>query len=940
MGFLEPAALLFALPLALLFWRTRPRELGAKTVRALALLALVLALAGAFLPVGRPGRDLVVVVDRSRSMPADADERALELIRLAESQRESGDRVAVVTFGEEANIAQPPREEGAFPGFQREDGPDGSDLAGALDLALGVVPKGRPARILLVTDGAATTDVPEGFERRAQGRGIPIDVRALRRDGVSDLAVERIDLPETVGEGEPFQFSVWVRAARPVRTEFRLVRAGRTLSSGEREFEAGLNRLVFRDVLEEGGVAEYAVDVASPDDTTPENNRGLGSLRAVGPPRVLVLCEEGVSTLVLALRERGLLVDSARPEAVSIDPLFLTAYRSVVLENVDAGRVGETGMYALADFVTERGGGLLVTGGTASFGRGGYYRSPLDPILPVSMELRQEHRKLAIALSIVMDRSGSMTAPVDSSRSKMDLANAGAAAAIESLSEMDSVSAIAVDQEAHVIRGQSSLEKKGEAAATVRRIRSEGGGIYVYNGLVEAVRQLKDDPRLTKHIILFADAADSEQQEGCEGLLAEAAGAGVTCSVIALGTERDPDAAFLRRVGATGRGSVTFTTSPTDLPRLFAQDTMQVARANFVDEPTATRALPGLLGLGDLPADDFPGLGGYNLTYLRPESTAAVVTTDEFAAPVVAFVYRGLGRAAAFTGQIGGTYGASVAEWDRFSAFAAGLVRFTLGTEEPGGLFATVERRGSQAVYRLELDPDAPIPAVLGRLAASALRPDGSRTRLEFERVDAQTFEAQLDLGEAGTVIADAVLPDGTTLALPPVSLPYSPEFQDQRGNEPKRLLDRLARGSGGHELSSANELFVGERGDLGSRPIQRELVLAALLLVLFEITMRRLSLWVFVRVPRRVRRATTAEVATPGAATEPSAPRPVGPPASKDRTSAPREPATRTAAPEPVRRAAPGGLAKEPREGTIEDALAAARRRAKGRLGRGEDES
>jgi len=958
MGFIEPAALLLAVPLAWLLWRTHSGQRGATALRAVVLGLLVLALAGPFLPIGRPGRDLVLVVDRSRSMPTDVDERALELVRLAEAARDSGDRLGLVAFGRDASVEQVPLEEGTFGGFQQVVDPDGSDLAGALELAMGIVPEGRPGTLLVLTDGAATTDLPPGLAQRAAARGLSIDVRELAREGSTDLSIERIELPESVGEGEPFQFSVWVRASRAVEREFRLVREGRELSSGLRSFQPGLNRLVFRDVLERGGVAEYAVELAVDDDSTPENNRGVGAVLAQGAPRVLLLAEgEGPSTLAQALLARGVQLDVRRPQDVRLTPIALSAYRAVVLENVDAGLVGLAGLEALADFVDRRGGGLLLTGGTASFGRGGYHRSPIDELLPVSMELRQEHRKQAVALSIVMDRSGSMSMPVDSSRSKMDLANAGAAAAIETLGPFDSISVLAVDTEAHVVQSQIALESPGPLLAKVRRIESTGGGIYCHSGLVAAIRQLSDEERLTKHIILFADAADADEQEGCFELVADARRGGVTCSVIALGTRLDQHASFLEGLARIGGGTVAFTTSPTDLPRLFAQETLTVARANFVEEATGTRALPGLLGLGDLPAESFPPLGGYNLTYLRPNATAAVVTTDEYAAPVLAFAYRGLGRVAAYTGQVGGRYGAPLATWDQFSGFATGLVRWLLGTEEPGGLFPSVVREGSQARFVLEVDQGAPIPAQLGALRATALMPDGSTQDLAFERVDGNRFEARLDLEGTGTVLATVALPGGTAFALPPASLPYSPEFETQGTVGSRRALVDLALGSGGRVLASAGEFYEGERGDLGSRPLHRELVLAALLLALLEIALRRLSLWSALAAWSARWRALVARraVAAPAGASGPASDVPGN--ASVDAAARARAAARRTqagaatggaaptssadvatprAADDPVAPAArPEASRGEPTE--LGDALARARERARGRLDRGD---
>jgi len=79
----------------------------------------------------------------------------------------------------------------------------------------------------------------------------------------------------------------------------------------------------------------------------------------------------------------------------------------------------------IGQHVRETGAGLMLTGGRSSYGPGGYYKSPLEPILPVSMELRQEHRKLALAIVVALDRSGSMAVPIGGGRTKMDLANLG-----------------------------------------------------------------------------------------------------------------------------------------------------------------------------------------------------------------------------------------------------------------------------------------------------------------------------------------------------------------------------------------------------------------------------------------------------------------------------------------------------------------------------------
>src|SRR4030095_806650 len=88
-------------------------------------------------------------------MPSDSGTRELEIIKLLEKERSKGDRVGIVTFGREARIEHLPeafRESGAF--VQEVDA-DGSDLGSAISLATSLIPKERPGRLIVLSDGEA-----------------------------------------------------------------------------------------------------------------------------------------------------------------------------------------------------------------------------------------------------------------------------------------------------------------------------------------------------------------------------------------------------------------------------------------------------------------------------------------------------------------------------------------------------------------------------------------------------------------------------------------------------------------------------------------------------------------------------------------------------------------------------------------------------------------
>jgi hypothetical protein len=272
-------------------------------------------------------------------------------------------------------------------------------------------------------------------------------------------------------------------------------------------------------------------------------------------------------------------------------------------------------------------------------------------------------------------------------------------------------------------------------------------------------------------------------------------------------------------------------------------------------------------------AADFAQLDGYNLTYLRAGAVCGVVTTDDYHAPAFAFHYQGLGRAAAFTGQIGGKYGANVVAWPGFASFFVSTARWLVGQEEPADLFTRVRREGKDIVVEVEQDERAAARSDTSKLEAHWTAPDGTQTTVLLQRTGENRFEARQAIANEGITLGTLRLADGKFVTLPPVALPYSPEFEPspdpQRG---ERLLRKLAEESGGVAGVNTSELWRGERSGQEWRVIARELVFAALIALLLEIAVRRLQLARSLRLPAFVRRwrerraASRVTAPTPGA--------------------------------------------------------------------------
>jgi uncharacterized membrane protein len=613
---------------------------------------------------------------------------------------------------------------------------------------------------------------------------------------------------------------------------------------------------MFGDLLESGGLYNYSMRLDVPGDPIPENNSGAGVVRVEAGPRLLVLNADGQDdNFVRALRAGRVEVDAAAAESHPLSQDSLDRYRAVVVENIPAGKFGRAKMERLAQFVEDLGGGLALTGGERSFGTGGYFKSALDDVLPVSMEIREEHRKNRIALAIALDRSGSMTAPVKGGKVKMDLANLGTAECVRMLSTGDMVAVIAVDSTPHVIQPLVSVDDKEMIASKVLKIQSEGGGIFVYEALVAAGEELMNAANYqTRHIILFSDANDSEEPGDYKSLLAKYEAAGITVSVIGLGTTSDRDSKLLEEIAALGKGNIMFTEDAQELPRLFTQDTMSVARSTFIkrDEKYPNgipgELLPDARLMGELGSGAFPGIDGYNLSYLKPEATAAVLSRDEYSAPLSAFWYRGIGRVAALTLEVDGQYSGEFGRWEGYEDFLITHARWLLGSESSDNAFVQVARVGQDAHVTVELDPDR-TGKQQGETPELLVVPPGNERvearRLNLEWTGPDSLEAHFPLDQAGNYRTILKTGEQQFARGPAVTLPYSPEF-DPREDQPsgREVLTNVARISNGVERNDVLAVLEDPPRLAGTFSLLPWLFVLAVGLLLVEIAGRRLSLW------------------------------------------------------------------------------------------------
>ena len=392
------------------------RRFTLAALRVITLVTIVLLLMRPLSPGGAEPGDAVVLflVDTSRSMGIEdvggarrIDHARTILVEELLPALTPHFPVEVLGFGEALAAAAPE----TLTASARQ-----SDVAGAL-AALQERYRGRAvAGVVLLSDGGETP-VPDGGSRTPAAEHAPVFPIAV---GSTSITGDREVLSVTVAEAVLDEARVDIAAAAvshgygSAAIELRLLENGRPIDL-RRIAPAASGSPVHATFQVEPGTGAptiYTVEIpAAAGELVPENNTRSVLVQPPSRPRRVLLMQGAPGYEHSFLRrawsgDPGLEIDSvvrqgrndqgadtfyiqaspARSAALatgypaSRQDLF--AYDAVVLANVEGSFLSNDQLQATRDFVSQRGGGLLVLG-AQSFLRGGLVGTPLEEALPL-----------------------------------------------------------------------------------------------------------------------------------------------------------------------------------------------------------------------------------------------------------------------------------------------------------------------------------------------------------------------------------------------------------------------------------------------------------------------------------------------------------------------------------------------------------------------------
>lgn len=827
--------------------------------RSLIVVALALSLTKAHVVATEQKICTVVLIDVSDSVPDEAIERAREfLVQTIESSREK-DTVRAVVFasrprvldipaeiltlrGEELRqklpaIERPPKSEKKD---QEQEEGAGTDIQSALRLAYGLYPPGYLKRAVILSDGNQTAGdlLAEAYE--ASALGIKLYARAFPEVYPEEVLIKSVSVPERVQQGAPFDLRVEVFSSKPQKARMRMCKDGFCDPTDVKSLDlpAGITEVVFeRQQINTGSFAKFTFDLTPQgEDTLADNNHSTEAVIVRSKPHVLYLEGERsqASYFREALAAQDIDVEVRGPHEVPTSLSELEAFDLVVMSDVDATFVNATQMDLIERYVRDLGGGFLMTGGERSFGLGGYFRTPLEKILPVDFDTDKDRDTPSVAISLVIDKSGSMAGP------KIQIAKEAAKAVVDLLAPSDYISVIGFDGAAVPIVDIQPARNRIKILSDIARLEA-GGGTAIFPALDKAYEELKSVRAKLKHVILLSDG-----QAPTDGLISLAQlmhQDRITISTVGVGDGADRD--LLEQMADVGGGRSYFTREASNIPKIFTKEATTATRSAVVEGayavvPTAAGARAQMLKGIDW--NIAPEIWGYVAT--KPKRGAEILLVSDTGEPLLAKMSVGLGKTAIWASDVKARWSTPWIRWSGYGTFWAQVVRdlmrhrvqerFELRAEPQGDVFrAIVDAVDEEEVFVNGMQSELVI-----------FDPEKPRDKRSFPlyQTAAGRYEGEFRLPGFGSYVIEALhKKDGQVLgqSRATVSQPYPREHLSF--DQDAVLLAKAASLTGGTDEAEPAVLFdPGTESVKSFSPLWPYFVLAALALFLVDVFLRR----------------------------------------------------------------------------------------------------
>lgn len=809
---------------------------------------------------------VMFVMDKSHSIPDDRRTEAEKYVRKVINRTARDDRVGVITFDGKADVDLIPSRGGDDQlgnniGFGMIVQPDASNISGAVRLALAALPEGFKRRIVLLTDGNQNVGNIEEEIGAATASGVAIDVIPLTYSHDSEIILDRIVVPSQAAKDTRLPVRIIAKSKKPTRARLTLYHNGQAVPLPESEFDIAGNMQpkVIKASVEVFSGGFHIFDarlnpLSKQADQIPDNNHATAFSFVDEQGGVLLLARDDEKAdhdlLLAALKREKVDVTLRTVEELSVDLNTLQQYGVVILSNLSADTFNDKQHKALASYVKDSGGGLIMIGGDESFGAGGWIGKPVEEVSPVNFDIRQKKVIPRGALAIIMH---SCESPQGN-----DYGEKAAVATVETLSSQDYLGVVTYNWSVGGANWDVPMSLLSNKPAVIKKMKSLQIGDMPDFGTamqmaVNGLLQAKSKGASQLHMIIISDG---DPQAPSDAIINQMLDNKITASTIGIGYGGahcfEPILIDIARRTSGDPRKFFRCTNPRTLPQIFIKEAKVIRRTLLSEEPftpaVAQYDMQTVQGIADGP---MPKLGGLVLTDPKADIIMPLVRkgADKTTDPLLAYRRYEMGKMAVFTSGLWKKWGAEWAEWERFGRFWSQLIHWCM--RQSSGMDFDVATRldGNTGKIVVEaLKKDASYLNFL-QIGGRLVLPNMDTQPLQLVQTGPGQYEATFDVVDTGNYLINLKYtdPDKTTgLILSGLSVPYSQEFRELQTNTP--LLERIVSRSGGRKLAMdpVNDKVFDPKGLPPAemrQPVWRWVVTWLLIpLFLLDVAVRRLA--------------------------------------------------------------------------------------------------
>lgn len=732
----SPLLWLLALVVLGVAWRyslvDRPRGLKAASfwLRLIGVVLLILALCRPYWREETADRHVVFLVDVSESVELGNLVDSFDEITARIEQLESGDSHSLFLYGngmkplesvEAARTMVTDWDEGIDDSEFRSE----SFLSSTLQQARIAFPAGKKREIELWTDG-----LPTDRERLAEAlqrlEDEDVSIRFAQVSGREEREAALVSLrPSTdeAFENEAVRLRVDAIASEAMAAKLRILHQGVVVAEQTVNLEPGReNRFHFDVTMTTPGPGQWVAELVPEYDFFPINNQLSSTITVRGQPRVLILHRkpQEMRPFVRLLEEQDFDVDSRGGRGLPESLEEMLAFDAILIADTPATEFTMNQMELLRRYVSDFGGGVGMLGSENSFGLGGYFKTPVEEVLPLTSRFEKEKEKPSLSMVLVIDKSGSMEGlPIS-------LARQAAKATVELLGGRDNIAVVGFDSNPQVIVEMRSADDKLSIQSSIDSLAA-GGGTDVFPSMQLGQEMLDSSPSKIKHMIILSDG--QTQPADHLGLAQTMADSGITVSTVALGSGADRQ--LMAGIAEMGRGRYYETLDPNSVPQIFTKETMQASKSAIKED------LFGIVQSGDHPMlsgyeeSDLPFALGYVMT--EAKSTAQLLLVAETGDPVLAVSRFGLGTGMAYSSDLTEMWGGEWLAWSEGGKFWAQVLRGMVRKADVEGLRTESRMEGREWVVDIFREDPNGSPVRGAEWDAAVLRAHGRGDAIPVE---------------------------------------------------------------------------------------------------------------------------------------------------------------------------------------------------------------